>query len=159
MATRTTCYEIEGTSMPALDAQMGRKGPRVEGRHAIAVTRWLVRWSYDAQSTASGCELIAPSIETVAVYRFPTWEPPDSVSAGTVSQYRAFISDVRAHEGHHRELAVNAGVTIRRALLALPPAGTCGMLEKKAGRAFDDVFDRFQAKQRAFDEAAGGISY
>lgn len=159
VVTRTTCYEVEGTSMPALDAQMRRKGPRVDGRHAIAVTRWLVRWSYDARSTASGCELIAPSIETVAVYRFPTWEPPDSVAEGTVSQYRAFIGDVRVHEGHHRELAVNAGVSIRRALLALPVVGTCAMLEKEAGRTFDDVFARFQAKQRAFDEAAGGISY
>ena len=159
VVTRTTCYTIEGTSMTALDTQMRSKGPRAEGKHAIAVTRWLVRWSYDAQPTSSGCELLAPSVQTVAVYRFPTWTPASSVSEGTITEYRVFLQEVRDHEGHHRALAVEAGVAIRQALSSLPPSGTCEMLGKKANQTFDEVFARYQAKQDAFDEAAGGISY
>jgi predicted secreted Zn-dependent protease len=159
VVTRTTCYRVEGTTMEELDAQMDKKGPLAEGTRAVAVTRWVVRWSYQTRSDGSSCELLKPSIETLAVFNFPTWDPGESVSEEMVSQWRGFMRGVEVHEEHHRSLAVKAGLAIRRALMGLPSAGTCSILEEEADRTFHEVYDVYEAKQEAFDAAAGGASY
>jgi len=159
IVTRTTCYRIEGTTMAELDAQMDKKGPRADGTRAVAVTRWVVRWSYQTRSDDSGCDLLKPSIETLAVFSYPTWDPGDTAGEEAVSQWRDFMHGVEAHEEHHRSLAVKAGLAIRRALMGLPSAGTCSVLEDEADRTFHEVYDLYEAKQEAFDAAAGGSSY
>lgn len=144
--------------MDELDAQVARKGPRADGRHAVAVTRWLVKWSYQTRSDGASCSLVKPSIETVAAFRYPTWDPAGAVE-GTLERWREFMARVEEHEGHHRALAVKAGVSIRRALMSLPPSSGCSMLEDEASRTFHEVFDSYQAKQEAFDAAEGGSEY
>jgi predicted secreted Zn-dependent protease len=154
--TRTTCYEAYGTTPQELQASVAEEGPRANDRVAAAVTHWRLRWSYSLVADDAACEVERPDVQVVIVYLLPAWMPPAGTPDSTTEYWRNFSAVVRAHEAHHRSIAVDGGVAARKSLLDLPPGVTCPGVSDTADRRVRAVISRYEVKQRAFDAAAGG---
>lgn len=156
VTTRYTCYEVSGTTPQQLQAGVEKEGPRANGRVAAAVTHWRLRWSYAFIEGASSCEVVRPDVQVVIVYVLPAWTPPAGVSVTTTEYWRNFSTAVKAHEAHHKSIAIDGGVAARKALLDLAPGPTCPEVSDTANAEVKAIIAQFEAKQRAFDAGAGG---
>lgn len=153
--TTYTCYQITGSTLPQLQASAAKNGPKVGGKHAVATTKWSIKDSYTYGSKGSLCTIATAAVQALIVYVFPTWTAKHGTPASVVKQWRSYMAKVKAHEAHHRSIAIDGGAAVYKAILATPPDSPCKAVGNAADAKVADVMAVYRAKQAAFDAAAG----
>ena len=153
VSTTYECYEVEGSTLPQLRSALAREGPRVEGTRRPAATRWRVRWGYSFEAPGGVCEVTKPEVEVVLTYFFPAWQGSGTASPKVMSAWDALMEDLRSHEAGHGKLAIEAGIQVRRALLAAPSGADCAQVSEKADAQVKEVLAEYRHLQAALDAA------
>ena len=151
VSTTYECYEVEGSTLPQLRSAFAREGPRVEGTRRPAATRWRVRWGYSLEVPGGACEVTKPEVEVVLTYLFPAWQGSGTASPKVVSAWDALMQDLRSHETGHGELAVEAGIQVRRALLGTTSGADCTQVSERADAQVKEVLAEYRHLQAALD--------
>jgi predicted secreted Zn-dependent protease len=155
VVTRTTCFDVSGSTMAQLQTSIEANGPRVNDYRRAGATRWKVAWTYDFQIGAR-CGIADPSVKVTATYLLPRWTDPQTAKGTTREQWDAFMGEVKTHEEGHRDIAVQAGVASLAALDSTPARSDCGDTKRTADARVRAVMDRYRAKQQAYDDRATG---
>jgi predicted secreted Zn-dependent protease len=159
--TRFTCYEIHGSTLAQLNAQMAKLGPKVDtsSGHAAA-TKWRIIWSDSTLASTTQCKITSVNVRLSIVFEFPHWQQPAGISPAVSQPYDSFLNDVRTHEYTHRKIAISGADELQKALSRISPKPTCNELTKITNSTANRVIDKSKAEQNAFDAAeaakAGG---
>jgi predicted secreted Zn-dependent protease len=121
----------------------------------LACTEWSIDPTFSFEPAGRVCALTAVSVKVSVNYRLPRWEPARPVPAETLENWRnTQLPKILAHEGGHRDLAVETANIVHAALSALPPEPTCaGMVGRARGLALR-LLGEGENRQRDYDARA-----
>lgn len=154
VSVKNEYYAIAGKSGMALLEQMDRMGPK-HGflARAIAQTRYSVTWEVEWAQDGSTCRVRDARANLQITFTYP--KVGNAMSPGLKKRWARFYAGVRKHEEIHgkiaREMVANAEKTVRG--LSTRNDRTCSKSKREVKRRVDDFYDRYEAKQVAFDEA------
>jgi predicted secreted Zn-dependent protease len=146
-------YKIKGATANELRAQMDQLGP-VDGfghRHDM-YTKWDVHWSYLYSQGEGGCTTGPIEVRTTITFTFPTWEPLPDTSTELVDQWNDYLKLGQIHEDGHKEIALEAGREILRALQVVPAHASCDLLEQVVDQKGQALLEQFRQKEVAYDQ-------
>jgi predicted secreted Zn-dependent protease len=155
LTSRIDFYDIPGSTVSALRADITRSGPRVEDRSWAGSTNWYARWhwEYDRHGI-SGCALRRVRVDLDAVMLLPRWTPSDAFDREVLGWWTEFSAGLAEHERGHVLIAIDGARDIVRALESAT-AGTCDQLANNANSAARLVLDRVNRRQVQFDAVTG----
>jgi predicted secreted Zn-dependent protease len=157
--TRFTCYDIHGSTLAQLNAQMAKLGPKVDtsSGHAAA-TKWRIIWTDSTIASPTQCKITAVGVRLSIVFEFPHWQRPAGISPAVSQPYDSFLNDVRTHEYTHRKIAIAGADDLQKALSRISPKPNCNELTKITNSTANRVIDKSKAEQNAFDAAQAAKS-
>jgi predicted secreted Zn-dependent protease len=143
ISDRVSHYFITGSTVHEIAHCMRVACPRERGRHFAAWTSWQVRWSILEKADAT---FGAPVVGLEIVTRLPRWIPV-AASTELANAWREFEEGLVAHEAGHREIAIQAGLTILDTLRSSRPFES-DIIQAEVDR----VLARAREKENAYDE-------
>jgi predicted secreted Zn-dependent protease len=148
VSTSTNDYEISGVTENDLRAQMDALGPS----GFDAYTAWLVRWTYPDVASDAGCAAGPVKVSVLIVYTFPQWDAPPDAPADLVEKWNAYVAALQLHEEGHKDIALEAGNEVRKALSALKAYPSCEALRQSADAAGESVLDKYRRQEAQYDQ-------
>ena len=147
-------YVFGGSTVAEMNAQLARLGPKTAEGSFHAFTSWYVKWNYDYERSSGGCRL-GPVRTTVTVnYRLPKWSRPRAPNE-IAQKWDAYSIALRAHEDGHRDIGVETGRAVARALAALPRQSTCELIETLADTTGERILQQARVREAAYDRDTG----
>ncbi|MEL6504626.1 MAG: DUF922 domain-containing protein [Pseudomonadota bacterium] len=147
-------YNISGDTTAALDQDIRRKGPRLNGgRHAVAVAR--IKMVPNITFTPAGtdrCTITAAKVAVDARVTLPRWVGRAKANKKLGRAWDSIDRYTRAHEAVHVDIAFSFARRIERELLLMPNLGTCEALKLRSRVVIDKLLREHNAAQIAFDE-------
>lgn len=146
-------YSINGKTGADLLRDMNRKGPR-HGflTKAIAQTRYTTTPRGDMYNANGVCRVKDGGVSMAITYIYP--QPRQTLSGDLARRWRIFQADNVRHEKMHgviaRELAGRLDSTIRD--FTMKDGKYCGRAMAKLKRDVREIYDKYEARQVAFDE-------
>lgn len=140
-------YPIVGSTAAALRQQMNQLGPG----DFDGYTQWYVRWNYRFQTTAYGCRLTQPQVNTDVTITLPVWQPPPIASPQLVQRWQRYLTALEAHENNHKRHGLSAGNEILARLRTLPASRTCQQLETIANNSAHAIIRKYNQADLAYD--------
>ena len=155
LTTRIDFYDIPGTTVSALRADITHTGPRIDDRSWAGSTNYNARWSweYDRRGT-SECGFRRVWVELSTVTLLPRWTPNDAFDRDVLSWWTNFSARLAEHERGHVLIAVDGARDIVRAIESMS-ASTCVQLSNNANVSAQQVFDRVKRREAEFDFVTG----
>lgn len=151
LTVNTVYYEITGSDVGELRAQIDALGPADHaGRHA-AYTEWFVHWRYAYARTEDACRVESLAVNLTVTLTLPHWTPPSDASPELVDQWQAYLSALRKHEDGHKHIATKAANEIATTLSSLPPHATCVALERAADAAGARILEQHRLEEVRYD--------
>ena len=155
LATRIDFYDIPGTTVGALRADMMHTGPRIDDRSWAGSTTWHARWSWEYErSGVSGCAFRRARVDLNTVTLLPRWTPDDAFDRKVYSWWTDFSAGLAEHERGHVLIAVDGARDIVRAIESMSGA-PCDQLGNNANFAARQIIDRVNRRQAEFDLVTG----
>ena len=148
-----TAYEVTGTSIPELRASIHSRALLQADRTSFAgYTRWNLGWIY-ARSTMgpSGCSPNDVVVELELAVRYPAWTDSASASAPMRSEWRRYLSALKAHEANHASIAVLGANRLARELRTMV-APSCGLLQLEGQKRAAAIMNAIREENRRYDE-------
>ena len=150
-------YPVSGGTGAALVDAMDRSGPK-HGfmTRAIAQTSYTVDWDLKVKRTGDACKLVAADGTLDLTYVFPRVTSP--MTPALERRWRSFFSGVERHERTHGRIARAMMAASRKAALGVAEASdpSCRKTRAEAKRRIKQVYDRYEARQVAFDAREHG---
>ncbi len=103
---KTEYYDISGLTKKALNQQMAKLGPECDDTNCFASADWAIDWTYPI-ADGSTCEPV--SVEVSIKYTLPRWANKNQASVSLQKDWDNFIVKLKAHEEHHKDIAVKWG--------------------------------------------------
>lgn len=95
-------YNINGTTVEDLRAQITACGPLLGGRRFAASTKRSVAWAYKVEPSNGLCSLSNISVSVSQMFIYPAWNSQGANSIVTRS-WQSFLGNLKKHEqGHDR---------------------------------------------------------
>lgn len=155
LTTRIDFYDVPGTTIYALRADITHTGPRIDDRSWAGSTNWNARWSWEYEHRGtSACGFRRVSVELNTVTLLPRWTPEDTFDRGVLSWWTDFSARLAEHERGHVLIAVDGARDIVRALESMS-ASSCAQLATNANASAQQVVERVKRRQAEFDLATG----
>jgi predicted secreted Zn-dependent protease len=152
--TKTTSYRISGKSGDALLDAMDRKGPK-HGflTRAIAQTGYTVNWEIDWRERGGRCRIASAAAVLTITYNYP--QVTNALPADLERRWQRFMAGVRKHEETHGRLAREMVAAAEKRLtgLSMKNDSGCRKTQAELKRRIAAVYDQYEARQLAFDEA------
>lgn len=147
-------YTINGNSTAALDQDIRRKGPRLNGgRHAVAVARIkMVPNITFTPAAGDRCKITAAKVAVDARVTLPRWVGRAKANSKLGRAWDSIDRYTRAHEAVHVDIAFSFARRIERELLLMPNNGNCDALKLRAKVVIDKLLREHNSAQIAFDE-------
>jgi predicted secreted Zn-dependent protease len=146
-------YKIKGATANELRTQMDQLGPvDIFGHRHDMYTKWDAYWSYPYSQEEGGCTTGPIEVRTTITFTFPTWEPPPDTSAELVDQWNGYLKLGQLHEDGHKEIALEAGREILRALQAVTAHASCDLLEQEVDQKGQELLEQFRQKEVTYDQ-------
>jgi predicted secreted Zn-dependent protease len=155
LTTRIDFYDIPGTTVSALRADIMHSGPRLDDRSWAGSTTWHARWSwqYDRRGI-SGCGMRRVRVDLNTVTLLPRWTPSETFDRNVLSWWTQFSANLAEHERGHVLIAVDGARDIVRVIESTSGA-TCDQVANNANTAAQLVVERVNQRQAEFDLATG----
>jgi predicted secreted Zn-dependent protease len=154
VSERVEFYSVRGDSPEALLREMQAKGPTGVldlGRRYFAQADSSVSWSYQYETTPSGCAVDTAEVVVETTYTYPSWEDREKASARLNAYWDHFLSRLEIHERGHADISRSAGAEIAKSIGATPPQADCPALEKAIKDVAGAVMKANEKRQRAYD--------
>ncbi len=146
-------YTVRGTSVAAIWRDIFRKGPhqRERGLYAQAQARISYGWDIDFQETRGGCRVRAADVNVRVRILLPAWADERRGSKALKVAWRGYAARVRAHEDHHKDIALAHAREIDTLLLKGRSRGSCAALGRDLRARADRILARERQMQLHFD--------
>lgn len=152
-SVKVAYYSIGGTSLPGIDREIRRKGPRIgRGRHAVAVARIKMNPHLRFKRGGKGCSVAKAKVDVNARVTLPAWTGRDTAEPRLANAWDNIDRYTRLHEGVHVAIAFRHAKRLERDLVALAPARSCALARQNARILVREALAVHDAQQRAFDE-------
>lgn len=145
-------YKISGTTTAALDSEIKRKGPKINGgHHAVAIARIKMFPKVTYERVGKGCKVETAKVTVDARVTLPKWTSRNTASAKLGEAWDNIDRYTRLHEATHVNMAFTYAKKIEERVLALPVMTSCERLRTKTKNIVDKYLKEHDAAQRKFD--------
>jgi len=152
VSTYYVYYGITGSTPDELRAQMDRFGYTDElGHHWDAYTKWDVHWSYPYSTTVGGCATGPVEVEVEVVFVLPQWDDPEKGPVDLAQRWNTYLAALQRHEDGHKDIAVEAGCEVLRALDSLAVYASCSELEQTADAIAESTLELYRQHEDTYD--------
>ena len=143
-------YDVHGSTVAELRADMRRLGPKVDGSSFVGETRSPMRWTWRTESTRSGsCAIRDVMVVVNAQITLPRWTPPANADAMVVKEWNRFLTALEVHEAGHKDISAKAGKAIIDRLRNL--SSPCALLNTRANDIARDIVTKQMEEQHTYD--------
>jgi predicted secreted Zn-dependent protease len=151
LESRYKFYEISGTSMAELRADMLRKGPTDEhGTPSFAYTAWGIKWDWPKLADGTP-NFLNTQLSCTATITVPRLRPNSETPLSVIREWHVLYEKILRHEHNHVLNAVGMAATIRERVRAAALAGKIRS-EREATREGHAVLDIIREFDRRYDE-------
>lgn len=156
--TTVNYYDVHGSTLAELRADMRRLGPKVNGSSFVGETRSPMRWSWRTESIApSSCAIRDIRVSINAQIVLPRWRPPADADSALTAEWRRFITALEVHEAGHKDISARAGRDIVERLRGM--SGLCSQINSRATEVARAITERARVEQERYDaETRHGIT-
>lgn len=155
LSTRIDFYDVPGTTVRALRADITHTGPHIDDRSWAGSTNWNARWSWEyGRPGTSACGFRRVWVELNTVTLLPRWTPDDTFDREVLSWWTDFSARLAEHERGHVLIAVDGARDIVTAIESMS-ASTCAQLANSANLRAQQVVERVNRRQAEFDLVSG----
>jgi predicted secreted Zn-dependent protease len=146
-------YTVRGTSVQAIWHDIFRKGPhqRERGLYAQAQARISYGWDIDFQDSRGGCRVKAADVNVRVRILLPAWSDERRADPRLRASWRRYAALVRAHENHHKDIALAAARDIDALFAGARGRGSCAALGRDLRARADRILARERQTQMRFD--------
>ena len=145
-------YKISGTTTAALDREIKRKGPKINGGlHAVAVARIKMFPKVTYQQLGDRCRVESAKVTVDARVTLPKWTSRAKASEQLGEAWDNIDRYTRLHEATHVNMAFSYAKRMEDSILALPSMKTCKSLRAKTKKLVDRYLKEHDAAQRKYD--------
>ncbi|MEP5727976.1 MAG: DUF922 domain-containing protein [Sulfitobacter sp.] len=145
-------YKISGTTTAALDSEIRRKGPKINGgSHAVAIARIKMFPKVTYQVVGNNCKVESAKVTVDARVTLPKWTSRRVASAKLGEAWDNIDRYTRLHEATHVNIAFKYAKQIEDNVLALPAMTSCDRLRAKTKTVVDKYLKEHDIAQRKFD--------
>jgi len=147
VTTETKYYDIKGSTLEELQAQVASLGPH----GFMAETVPFYHWNYTYKKENGTCRIDRVRVETRIVFTYPRLNDP-AADPALADELEKRVVLIRPHEGEHEGIDRRTGQEIYDTIAGLQPAPSCAELEKELdaraqgviakGREANDELDR-----------------
>ena len=152
-------FSVRGRTAEQLERDLAKQGPRVGnsllGHPGAAELRFTGKVDYTASDDR--CRVKSASFHVRAKISLPRWHDRKRSNRDLVFVWDTLARDIKRHEEQHVIIAKRHAHEIEQAIMALPAARDCKVLEAKAGKITDEILEKHDRAQAQFDrvEALG----
>jgi len=147
VATHFAPWTLTSVTPPEIDAETVRNGPC--GKPAC--TEWNIDPVVGFEPLDGGCGTAQVTTRVTITYRLPIWAPATPPSAQMEAWWPRQFASILAHEGGHRDLAVETANAIQELLVALPPEPSCEEMRALAKEEALRLIEAGNRLQREYD--------
>ncbi len=145
-------YAISGNSTAALDREIQRKGPMLDGgRHAVAVARIRIVPNIKYETKSGLCRVSNARVNVDAKVTLPRWTGRPTASKSLGEAWDNIDRYTRLHESIHVAIAFRYAKEIENATLALTQARSCNTLKRHVREIIAIKLKQHDYTQKKFD--------
>lgn len=145
-------YRISGNSTADLDAEIKRKGPKINGgSHAVAVARIKMLPRITFEKIAGGCRVENAKVAVDARVTLPQWTGRDSADPKLAKAWDNIDRYTRLHEATHVKIAFNYAKRIEEEVIAQPVMESCSRVRATTKAIVDRNLKEHDAAQLKYD--------
>lgn len=147
VTTDTNYYDLKGSTLEELDAQVAALGPH----GFIAETVPYYHWNYTYRAENGSCRIDRVRVDARIVFTYPHWSNPEAEQKAT-EEWGKRVVQLEQHEGEHEGIDRKTGREVYDAIAGIQPAPSCAELQKEIearaqaviakGREANDECDR-----------------
>jgi len=146
-------YEIGGCCEKDLLCDLKEKCVRMEnGRKADSTTNWKMSWDYGYHRSSQACTANSFTVTVDVVFNLPKWVPNGKAPAELVEKWNGYMEKLIMHEKGHRDRAVEAANVLTKSVYDLPPADSCGVLDREINDLIRAQRSKLIKEQEMYDE-------
>ena len=146
-------YRITGNSTADLDAEIRRKGPKINGgSHAVAVARIKMLPRITFEKFSRGCRVENAKVAVDARVTLPQWTGRDTADPKLAKAWDNIDRYTRLHEATHVNIAFSYAKRIEDEVRALPTMQSCSQIRAITKSIVDRNLKEHDAAQRKYDE-------
>jgi predicted secreted Zn-dependent protease len=147
-------YEICGCCEKELQGELNQKCIRwSDGKKYDSVTNWKLKWDYGHSQASGACAVDSFTVTVDITFHVPKWVRTDDAPQPLVEKWNSYLEKLMMHEKGHRDRAVEAANELTRAVAALPPARTCGELDREVQTLGLAQRSKLLQDQKDYDDA------
>ena len=146
-------YDISGSTVQELRAQMERRGPVYGGKRMFGRCLWRVRASFAAYPRKPDARCVASKVPARldATITLPRWRGYDQAPAELKARWDGFIKGLRRHEQNHFNHGQAAAVETKRAIQELSGKYDCQEFQRRAQDILRSVPAAYSDRDREYD--------
>lgn len=146
-------YRINGSTTAALDSEIKRKGPKIDGgRHAVAVARIKMFPNITYENVGASCYISAAKVAVNARVTLPKWTGRKKATRQLGEAWDNIDRYTRIHEATHVSIAFNFARQIEARLTKLDPRPNCTVLRADAKNIVESFLKEHDEAQKKFDD-------
>jgi predicted secreted Zn-dependent protease len=142
-------YDVHGSTVAELHADMRKLGPKIDGASFVGEARSPMRWTWRTERASGGCEIREVTVYVNAQITLPRWTPPPTADSSVVAEWNRFLTALEVHEAGHKDITAKSGKAIIDRLRGL--SGPCALLSTRANDLARDIVTRASEEQRLYD--------
>ncbi|MEM6460992.1 MAG: DUF922 domain-containing protein [Pseudomonadota bacterium] len=148
-------YSISGTTGFELYESIGARGPLIRdgASRAVAITEFDLKWGRDYVRDGNDCVLAAARSFLTITYTYP--KPAQTLPPDVAARWRVFIEGIRVHEAVHGRYVLEMAQQIYDTTVGFRQKNDpgCKTIRSAIQTPLKAAFDRYKARNRAFEEA------
>lgn len=148
--TTVVYYEVRGSTLSELRAELRRLGPQVDGRTFVGETHSPMRWNWKVEPAGvSYCLLRNVTVSVNAQITLPRWFPPEEADPALVTEWKRFVAALETHEAGHKDISARAAGEIIRRLTSF--TDVCSTINTHANELARNIAEGTSVKQSEYD--------
>jgi predicted secreted Zn-dependent protease len=148
--TTVIYYEVHGSTLDALRADLRRFGPQVDGRTFVGETRSPMRWSWRTEPVGTSfCAIRSVTVSVNARITLPRWFPPEEADPALITEWKRFLTALETHEAGHKDISARAARDIVHRLNGF--SDLCSLIGTRANELARGIAERTTAEQSEYD--------
>ncbi|HWR71817.1 MAG TPA: DUF922 domain-containing protein [Nitrospirota bacterium] len=148
VTTDTKYYDVQGSTLAELEARAKTLGPH----GFIAETVPSYHWNYTYRAENGSCNIDRVRVDTKIAFTYPRWSNPDAAQ-DVIEEWGKCIAQLEQHEAVHEGISRKTGQEIYDAIIGIPPAPSCGDLEKEIEARAQAAIAKEREANEEFDRA------
>jgi predicted secreted Zn-dependent protease len=138
---RIEYYDVQGADHAAL---MNALNSRAGGH---AQSSWKLSYQYLPLRERGTCGVRSLTTKLELAMTLPRWSPPAEAPPDLVERWARYVNALMSYEDERLDPAREMERALKPALLGVPPAPDCGVLDAAVARRYDELREEVKARE------------